>query len=214
MAAFRSQQKRWVRGGAQVLRSLLGKLLTPGRSLAERATMLLHLVRHVRQPYLALALLFLPLAPLGLVPSTWSPPGGLLLALLFVWLSLSLYYGAALRRLGRSLWGAVLLSPVVMALSMGLCVSLSLELLRGVWSSRAGAEFVRTPKTGGSKQKTQQYRPVFDRVAWLEVLLGLLYVGLTVALLRRGDWLTALGFATLIASGLLWVGGGSLRISR
>jgi cellulose synthase/poly-beta-1,6-N-acetylglucosamine synthase-like glycosyltransferase len=211
MAAFRSQQKRWVRGGAQVLRSLLGKLLAPGRSLGERVTMLLHLLRHARQPYLALALLFLPLSPLGLVQTLFSPPGGLLSAVLAVWLSVSVYYGAALRRLGRSALPALFLSPVVMALSMGLCVALTVELLRGVLTSRQVAEFVRTPKTGGQKQKSGQYRPVFDRLARLEVILGVAYLGLAGLLLVRGEVLTALGFGVLIGSGLLWVGGGSLR---
>ena len=212
MAAFRSQQKRWVRGGAQVLRSLLVKLMTPGRSMSERVTMLLHLTRHVRQPYLALALLFLPLGPLGLVESLFGPPGGMLTAVLLLWLSLAVYYGAALRRIGRSPLPAVLLGPLVMVLSMGLCVSLTVELLRGVLSSRQGAEFVRTPKTGGQKQPAVQYRPVFDRLARIEVLVGVAYLVMAAVLIGRGDYLTAVGFGGLIGVGLLWVGGGSLRI--
>lgn len=214
MAAFRSQQKRWVRGGAQVLRSLLHKLLSKGRSLGERLTMMLHLLRHARQPYLALALLFLPLPALGLLHGLFAPPGGMLAAVLVLWLALSVYYGAALSRLGRSPLGAVLLAPLVMALSMGLCVSLSVELLRGVLSSRQGAEFVRTPKTGGQKDAARQYRPVFDRLSQLEVLVGGSYLALAGWLFLRGDYLTALGFGFLIGAGLLWVGGGSWRISR
>ena len=96
--------------------------------------------------------------------------------------------------------------------SMGLCMSLSVELLRGVLSSRTGAEFVRTPKTGGQKQVTVQYRPVFDRLARIEVFVGFMYLLMAALLIRRGDYLTAMGFAGLIGSGLLWVGGGSLRI--
>ncbi len=214
MAAFRSQQKRWVRGGAQVLRSLLHKLMAPGCSLRERATMMLHLFRHVRQPYLALMILVLPLVPLGVLHSLFAPPGGMLAAVLVLWLALSLYYGAALWRLGRSPLSAVGLAPCVMALSMGLCLALSVELLRGVLSSRQGAEFVRTPKTGGHKGQARLYRPVLDRLAKLEVLIGGAYLGLSLWLLVRGEYLTALGFGCLIGAGLLWVGGGSLRISR
>ncbi|HNI58671.1 MAG TPA: glycosyltransferase family 2 protein [Pseudomonadota bacterium] len=214
MAAFRSQQKRWVRGGAQVLRSLLHKLWSPGRSLGERLTMLLHLLRHARQPYLALALLFLPLPPLGVLHGLFAPPGGMLAAVLILWTALSVYYGAALLRLQRSPFWAVLLAPLVMALSMGLCVSLTVELLRGVLSSRTGAEFVRTPKTGGQKEPAKQYRPVFDRLARIEVGIGGAYLALSFWLFWRGDYLTALGFGLLIGAGLLWVGGGSWRISR
>ncbi|HMU38680.1 MAG TPA: glycosyltransferase family 2 protein [Pseudomonadota bacterium] len=214
MAAFRNQQKRWVLGNAQVLRSLLGRILLPGRSLAERGAMSLHLLRHVRQPYLALSLLFLPLAPLGLLHGLMAPPGGLFAAVLVLWVSLSTYYGAALRRLGRSAIEAVVLSPVVMALSMGLCVALSVELLRGVFQNRNTAVFVRTPKTGGQETKSESYRPVLSKLARIEVLAGVAYVGMSLWLFVRGEYLTALGFGALIGAGLLWVGGGSLRISK
>ena len=52
---------------------------------------------------------------------------------------------------------------------------------------------------------------MFDRLARLEVIIGVAYLGLAGLLLVRGEVLTALGFAVLIGSGLLWVGGGSLR---
>ena len=136
----------------------------------------------------------------------------MLTAVLLLWLSLAVYYGAALRRIGRSPLPAVLLGPLVMVLSMGLCVSLTVELLRGVLSSRQGAEFVRTPKTGGQKQPAVQYRPVFDRLARIEVLVGVAYLVMAAVLIGRGDYLTAVGFGGLIGVGLLWVGGGSLRI--
>ena len=133
-------------------------------------------------------------------------------AVLLLWLSLAIYYGSALRRMGRSPLAAVLLSPLVMVLSMGLCLSLTIELLRGVLSSRTGAEFVRTPKTGGQKQPAVQYRPVLDRLARIEVLVGVAYLVMATLLVLRGDYLTAAGFGGLIGAGLLWVGGGSLRI--
>src|SRR5581483_8073567 len=71
MAAFRAQQKRWVRGGAQVLRSLLRRLGPQGHALPlrERLAMLAHLFRHARQPLLCLLLLWLPLTGPGLVPA-------------------------------------------------------------------------------------------------------------------------------------------------
>lgn len=224
MAAFRAQQQRWVRGGAQVLRELLQKLAAPQLGWKERLSMLLHLLRHARQPYLALSLLWLPAVGLGLLPLPFSPPGGLLAAVLLLLGALSVYYGAALRRLGRPLaiLHAAALVPLLCALSMGLSLALTSALLRGALGGRAAAEFVRTPKTGGSianpsplpAPRAALYRPVRDRLARFEVVLGALYLLLAAAAVWRGQYIAALGLGVLIAGGLLWVGGGSLRVPR
>lgn len=76
MAIFRVQQQRWVGGGVQVLRSLFGKLRQQGPRGRSLITLLAHLARHARQPYLALSLLWLPvlvLWPLSLGPGPASP---------------------------------------------------------------------------------------------------------------------------------------------
>ena len=233
MAAFRSQQQRWVRGGAQVLRSLLLKLRGGTLTARERLTMLGHLLRHARQPYLLLSLLWLPVVALGLLSPAYSPPGGLLGVVLLLHGALFLYYGAALRRAGRSALPALALAPLVVGLSMGLSVSLTVALWRGVFGGRAAAEFVRTPKTGvgppgaaagvpasglpeapaaaASIRPARAYRPVRDTLARVEVVLGLAYVGLATVALLRGQVLAALGLGALVAAGLLWVGLGSLR---
>jgi cellulose synthase/poly-beta-1,6-N-acetylglucosamine synthase-like glycosyltransferase len=232
MAAFRAQQQRWVRGGAQVLADLFHKLRHGHLRLGEKLAMLLHLLRHARQPYLALSLLWLPAVGLGLVPLPVSPPGGLLLAVGLVHVALAVYYGAALRRLGRPLWHALWGVPLLVALSMGLALALTSALVRGVLGGRAAAEFVRTPKTGKTGETTKSraaadtpvaavapkrpagYRPVRDRLARIEVALGLLYVILAAVALWQGRYLAAAGLGILVAGGLLWVGAGSLRVGR
>lgn len=233
MAAFRSQQQRWVRGGAQVLRSLIHKLRGGTLTATERLTMLGHLLRHARQPYLLLSLLWLPVVGLGLLRPAYSPPGGLLGVVVLLHAALFVYYGAALRRAGRAVLPALALAPLVVGLSMGLSVSLTVALWRGVLGGRAAAEFVRTPKTGslpsGSPSQSpaqlasagsgarlvgkpaRAYRPVRDTLARVEVVLGLAYVGLAAVALLRGQVLAALGLGALVATGLLWVGLGSLR---
>ncbi len=220
MAAFRSQQQRWVRGGAQVLGSLLAKLRGGTLSAGERLTMLGHLLRHARQPYLLLSLLWLPVLALGLCPPAYSPPGGLLGGVLLLHAALFLYYGAALRRAGRSPLWALVLAPLLVGLSMGLSVSLTVALWRGIAGGRA-AEFVRTPKTGGVSPSRaaaasdaappRLYRPVRDALARFEVVLGLAYAVLAAVALGRGQVMAALGLGALVATGLLWVGLGSLR---
>jgi hypothetical protein len=206
-----------VRGGAQVLRSLLQKLRHGTLGARERLTMLGHLLRHARQPYLMLSLLWLPVGALGLLRPAFAPPGGLLGSVLFLHAALGVYYGAALRRAGRRhyLVEALALAPLIVGLSMGLSVSLSAALWRGVLGSRAGAEFVRTPKTGGQNPVgAPTYRPVHDRLARVEVVLGLAYAALSAVALWRGQLLVALGLGALVGVGLLWVGLGSLRLAR
>jgi len=214
MAAFRIQQQRWVRGGAQVLASLLSKLYGGKLPWRERLTLLAHLLRHIRQPYLSLSLLWMPAVALGWLRPTFSPPGGLAAVLSLLLGALVLYYGAALFRLGRSPVTALLLAPLLLPLSLGLSIGLSAALVRGLFGGRAAAEFVRTPKTGGKATPAQPsagYQPRRDRLARLEVALGLLYLLLAGLALGRSEVKTALGLGLLCAGGLLWVGLSTIR---
>lgn len=176
MAAFRVQQQRWVGGGAQVLRSLFGKLRQDGPRGRSLLTLLAHLARHARQPYLALSLLWLPLLLLpplwpghGLVPTdelttplpSWVPwlsalAGGLTtvaslrVAMALFLLAVMVYYGAARRQAGRSSLASALLAPLLLPLSMGLSLALSAALLRGLFERPEDSVFIRTPKEGPS----------------------------------------------------------------
>jgi hypothetical protein len=192
MAAFRAQQQRWVRGAGEVLRAL-------GRRVSSVA-MLLHLTRHARQPYLVALTLWLPFTTLGLLPRGWPCAWPLVIALL--WVAVAAYYGAALRRLGRSAAAAIVMAPVIMALSLGLCPSLALALLRGLRG--APGEFVRTPKSGTRE------RAAADPLAYGEAAVGAVYVGLAVLLAVRGEGWSALAFAGFFGAGYLWVGLGSI----
>ena len=150
MAAFRSQQQRWVRGGAQVLRSLLSKLRGGTLTSRERLTMLGHLLRHARQPYLMLSLAWLPIVCLGLGRPAFVPPGGLLGSVLLLHGALACYYGAALRRAGRSPLPALALAPLVVGLSMGLSVSLTVALGRGVLGGGRRQNLSGRPRPAGA----------------------------------------------------------------
>lgn len=222
MAAFRAQQARWVRGGAQVLRGLFDELRARASGLGPRdvVTMLGHLARHARQPYLLLTALVLPIAlvleSLGRLRPAFAPPLGLWGALSFLYAALFFYYGAALRRLGRSPLPALVLAPVIVALSVGLSACLSLAFVRGLLEDRRAAVFVRTPKTGGGPGTSTgaaavRYAAPVDRVALLETALGLLHVAAGLFVYGLGQRLFALGLLGLSAPGLLWVGLGSLR---
>jgi hypothetical protein len=192
MAAFRAQQQRWVRGAGEVLRAL-------GRRISG-AAMLMQLTRHARQPYLVALTLWLPFTTLGLMPGVWPWAWPLVLTLL--WLAVAAYYGAALRRLGRPATGGLVMAPVIMALSLGLCPSLALALVRGLLGRRG--EFVRTPKSGIAE------RAPADPLAYAEAAIGVIYVGLAILMVLRGQALCALAFAGWFGAGYLWVGLGSI----
>jgi hypothetical protein len=98
---------------------------------------------------------------------------------------------------------------------MGLSLGLTLALGSGLFGGPAAAEFVRTPKTGGQRlpATASGYRPPRDRLADLEVLLGVGYLLLAGLALLRRDLTTAIGLGLGVASGLLWVGLSSARRS-
>lgn len=226
MAAFRVQQRRWVRGGAQVLRGLLRRLFWPRTERerlppVERVTMLAHLVRHLRQPWLVLLTLWLPLTATGVVRPAFSAGLSWALVLPLLWLAVGLYYGAALARLPAAAMGrlgerpaapflrAFALAPLLLALSLGLSLCLSASLLLGL-SGRAAA-FVRTPKRGAAGAAGEAgYRAPVDALAWAEVLIGAGYALLVLRAALAGDGLGAVGLL-FPAAGYLWLGGASLR---
>lgn len=213
MAAFRAQQKRWVRGSGEVLRRLLAQLESGTLRPDERRTMLAHLLRHARQPCLAFSLVVMPLGALLQLSPLLVPGWALPAAVTLLLLALGSYLGAARLRIGESVLEAVLLSPVVLALSLGLAPALAAAVLKGALEAAPG-EFVRTPKTGGETASPGSYRAVGDRLAGLEVGLGACYAvwgGLALLVGHLGSFI---GYGLLCGGGLLWVGLGSLRKSR
>jgi len=197
MASFRAQQKRWVAGAGQVLRSKL-----------RRAGALAHLLRHARQPVLVFATLWLPATTLD-----WAhpfPPGASLAAwvtsLGLAHLGLLLYYGAARRRRGRSALPALGYAPVLVALSVGLSLALTVAYLGGL-AGRAGT-FVRTAKSGDAGAR--DYRPPLDPLAFVETAIGIAYLIVAGLAFARGSWLAGAALLGWVAGGYLWVGIGSL----
>lgn len=205
MRAFRAQQTRWVRGGGEVLRVLARRLLRGEGRPGERATMLGHLLRHARQPYLLLLVAGFPAVALAELPRH-TPAWGWPAAIALTYAAVSLYYAATLRRLGRSPLGGLWLAPLVLALSLGLCLTFTVALVQGLLAG-PGGEFVRTPKLGDAKKPA--YRARGSLLSLVELALGALWSLLVVRAALAGAWPAAAVWAALPAFGLLWVGLGS-----
>jgi len=196
VAAFRRQQARWVRGGGEVLRALIRAISGGPNGTPARATMLGHLLRHVRQPWLLAFTLIWP-ATLWVTPRyhvewVWS------VVLATVIFAMGLYFAAVRRRLGRSAMTGFFYAPVVMALSIGLCPVLTVAFLGGALGQ--SAEFERTPKGG-------DYRPRSGGL--FELGLGAVYLVVAGEVALRGSFAAAIALLGFFALGLVWIGMGA-----
>ena len=144
MASLRSQQQRWAKGSIQTARKILPRLLTGRLPLGVKIEAVAHLMANV---YWLLGMIVM----LTLYPAiTWRVGIGmhqilrvdlpLFLATTGAIMSYFLLYTF---RSGSRKYGHVLLLP---ALTVGLAPSISLSVLKGLFSS--GGEFERTPKFG------------------------------------------------------------------
>jgi cellulose synthase/poly-beta-1,6-N-acetylglucosamine synthase-like glycosyltransferase len=184
MRAFRAQQMRWVRGGAETLRA---------RGLSVMGA---HLVRHARQPLLLILPLWLAPVLIGKLAAAPSLAHVWPAVLALTWLAIGKYYAVARLRIGRSPFVAFALAPFIMALSIGLAWPLTRALVAGLFVRKG--EFVRTPKGGE--------RAPGNRSALVEIAIGTAWLAVTVPLASSGHWLAAAAALFFVSGGLLWVG--------
>lgn len=163
MSAIRAQQHRWIRGGAQVARKLLGSLWRSEQPLRRKLQGTAHLLSSsVYLPVLALALA-LPALPFVLA---WGPDwvavgvGIVGWVLRFVLIGLLACYlrvcTARERGVAAGMWRLVRDFPVF----LGLATALAPWCARAAWIGWTGptGRFVRTPK--GRAQLRRGPRPV------------------------------------------------------
>lgn len=144
MAALRSQQQRWAKGSIQTARKILPGLLTSRLPLKVKLEALAHLMANL---YWLMGMVVM----LTLYPAvTWRVDIGLhqLLRLdlpLFLATSgaIMAYFGFYAAKSGAVSPRYI---PILPALAIGLAPSISLSVLKGIFST--GGEFERTPKFG------------------------------------------------------------------
>ncbi|HJL18077.1 MAG TPA: glycosyltransferase [Sandaracinaceae bacterium LLY-WYZ-13_1] len=208
MAAFRTQQHRWSRGSAQLLRTMGWRILRSALPPRAKLMMLMHLGRHTIDPLIVMATLTSPFTTLYGLPFLvdYTVP---LNAALFgaVGLGCVLFYGAALRYAGAPR-SHLLLVPLVIPLAIGLCLEYSVAFAGGL--VRRGGPFVRTPKAGSEPARSgPRYRTRKPLLALLETALGAAHAYFAVEAFRGGLHAEAAFFAMLSGS-FLWVGLGTL----
>ena len=180
MSAFKSQQHRWMKGGAECSRVLLPQVWRSDRlTLTEKLHSSAHLLGSTIFVFVFLiGVLSLPTA-LAVVHFDLSP------ALFSVFLSATLAVGAVYwvanvrsswreESTGESTWRFLVLFPAFLSLSMGLSLHNGLAVLQGFRGKRSA--FVRTPKfavdDAGAEALDRIATNVYRRRRWSWITVG------------------------------------------
>jgi len=149
---FRAQQARWVRGGVQTARKLLGRVWrAPAWTLGQKLEATMHLTGNIA--YLLMALLAI-LLPVAVYLRHLAAPTGLVGALVDLGSmgigvgALVYFYATAAALRSRPLPLRDL--GLALCVGVGLCLSNAVEVLAAL--VRPAGEFVRTPKRGEAER--------------------------------------------------------------
>jgi len=218
--SFRSQQRRWTKGGVQVARKVMPRILRSRLPLGVRVEAALHLVSYAAYPLLiALALLRTPARLLSTNHAWFGLMPGELTCLVVGTMPLVLFYWIAQRAVGAPGSNRRLLCDAVpaMALGAGLALGNALAVLEGLFGR--GLVFERTPKRGdlgagrtaaGTRARfAAAYRSAGTRTALFELAL-LAYLVACKILAGRWRW-TEFPFLAFFTFGLLMMSLPSLR---
>jgi len=153
MSAFKAQQFRWTKGGAQTALKLLPKVLLSRAPLRVKVEAFFHLTCFTMHIYMLLLVLMLfPAMYLRCVPmetgTFWRGVFDISVFTLAT-LSATVFYVASQVELFGDWRTAVKYLPVMMAVGVGLCVSNTKAILEALFGRTS--EFVRTPKYGDTK---------------------------------------------------------------
>lgn len=218
MNAFKAQQHRWTKGGAQTCVKLLPEVLRSSVSWKIKVEAFFHLTSFV--VYILMVLLSILVGPTLLSKlfsqqpaDRWTLIVDSLMFLIGTGSALS-FYIVSQRRLEKS-WKQVLFSlPSLMALGIGIAFNNAVAAFEGLFS-RAG-EFVRTPKFGerGRAKKEWQsrlrgfgFRGAWK--AWVEFAIAAYLVGCLASIFFLDHWIqrvsAALPFMGLFIFGYFYV---------
>ncbi len=202
ITAFKSQQRRWTKGGIQVMRKLLPTLMRSKAPLSIKIEGFYHLTVGFVHFFLVLfALVFVPfLVVLGPVPggAFWFVHP---LVVLGAGASTVLFYlfGQFCRdRRWLDLILALVMAPLVLSFGLAMSLTCLWAVFDGLFTS--GGEFVRTPKGGrdlglGGILRPGRFISPYHILAGCEVLLAVVLLGGAVTFAERGLF----GIASMLA---------------
>jgi cellulose synthase/poly-beta-1,6-N-acetylglucosamine synthase-like glycosyltransferase len=210
LGLFRVQQRRWALGTAQLLRKRLPMVLGAPLPFVAKLSLALHLLRHFGYPLLVLMVLTVPLTTFDFVRPNIDY--GLVNALIFglAVVVVGIQQAIAERELGKSVLLALILSPLSIALAIGLAPTYTVALAYGL-SDRAGA-FHRTPKVPRTPRAGEpSYRAARSYLVMVELAVGAAYAAFAAIAATRGALIEAC-FLAFVSGSYTWVGLGSLHV--
>jgi hypothetical protein len=217
MGAFKSQQHRWAQGSVQTALKLLPRLLRSSLPRRVKIESVFHLTANVG--YVLMVALVLLIGPAvwfrrGIGARELAVVDLPLIATSLV--SIAAFYLASQREAYGNWRDAVRYLPVLMAVGIGISINNARAVVSGL--SRRNTEFRRTPKyalaaEGEAMLASRKYRARLGIDTWIELGLGVYFVGLVIAALADGLW-GAVPFLTLIAAGFLFTAGTALHQAR
>ncbi len=221
MDAFKAQQFRWTKGGAQTCRKLLPTMLRSQQPWRIKLEAFFHLTSNVVYPFVVLLtlLVFPAVYILGTMTGDHDVlarvVGGFSILLLATF-SAGTFYVCSQRELNRGWWESIKWLPAIMSLGIGIALNNAWAMMQG-FAGRP-SEFIRTPKYATDSTvnvNNAGYRPLrsFKLQPWIELGLGsylLVCLGLSIA--PGGLWIGS-PFLLMFAVGYLTVGWSTLRAS-
>ena len=219
MNAFKSQQHRWAKGGAQTCRKLLPRMLKSDQPWRVKLEAFFHLTSCMSY-FFILALTFLLFPALVAKVTIFNNMRSMQVAIdvslvLLATFSASTFYVSSQRELNRSWADSIKYLPLLMSVGVGISLNNARAAFEGFLGHQS--EFVRTPKFGIAddtditwKRKLSSGIDPKRLQALLEVgLAGYMMVCMFYAFMMK-IWV-GLFFMSLFASGFLYVGMMSLR---
>lgn len=183
LTAFKSQQRRWTKGGIQVMRKQLGTILrsgVPSRIKREAAS---HLLVGFIHPLLVLfSLIFVPYLLWGHRPTGSWMVFNPVVVVLTSGATVALYITGQYFRQRKWREGVVifLMAPLMLAFGLAMSVTCCVAVLEGLF--QRGGEFVRTPKGGRAVKASGlvtrlSSRTLFIAITVVEVVVGAMMLG-------------------------------------
>lgn len=207
--AFKSQQHRWAKGNAQVIRKLMKTIWTSKASLHTKLECWFHLTANCN--YMLMVVLAVLMVPCMILRA--GTPWYVLLAtdgpfFLLNAVSVGLYFGLSQREVSNNKnWTKRLkYVPGLMSLGIGLALNQAKAVLEGFFTDNI--EFKRTPKLGvdaqGNAASKRAYKVPKSLITFLELGFALYYFGALLVAIYIRKW-ASVPFLWLFFSGFAYI---------
>jgi len=210
--AFKSQQHRWAKGNAQVIRKMMKTILFSKESLHTKAECWFHLTANCN--YMLMVVLSVIMVPCMIIRAG-TPARTLLLTdgpfFLLNAVSVGLYFGLSQREVynNKNWMSRMKYIPALMSLGIGLCLNQTKAVLEGFFTN--DIEFKRTPKLGvdengnGHKGRAARaYKVPKSLLTFLELGFALYYLAAVIVSIYIRKW-ASVPFIWLFFSGFAYI---------